>query len=99
MSTCNTRNYFAHGGEELVIGGKLTFLDGAEVKNFPGGTGGTAASGTAPFVADSQASTVANLKNDFNGLLDALRTAGVLASETPSSEDPGSTEETGGGEG
>ncbi len=25
----NTRNYFAHGGNELVIGGKLTFLEGA----------------------------------------------------------------------
>ena len=22
----NTKNYFAHGGNELVIGGKLTFL-------------------------------------------------------------------------
>lgn len=99
MSTYNTRNYFAHGGEELVIGGKLTFLDGAEVENFPGSTGGAAASGTAPYVADSEATTVVNLKSDFNALLAALRTAGVLASEAPVSDDPGNTGETGGGEG
>ena len=28
----NTRNYMAHGGDELVIGGKLTFLPGATVE-------------------------------------------------------------------
>ena len=28
----NTKNYFAHGGNELVIGGKLTFLPSATVK-------------------------------------------------------------------
>ena len=33
-NTYNTKNYFAHGGNELVIGGKLTFLEGAEVENF-----------------------------------------------------------------
>ena len=38
--TYNTKNYAAHGGAEWVIGGKLTFLDGAEVNNFPGGSGG-----------------------------------------------------------
>ena len=39
-NTYNSKNYFAHGGNELVVGGKLTFLDGAEVENFPGGGGG-----------------------------------------------------------
>ena len=72
-NTYNTKNYFAHGGEQLVIGGKLTFLDGAEVENSPGSASGNAASGTAPYVADSEATTVANLKNDFNALLAALR--------------------------
>ena len=87
-NTHNTRNFFAHGGNELVIGGKLTFLDGAEVENFPGSTSGSAASGTVPYVADSEATTVANLKNDFNALLAALRTAGVLSSEAPAAADP-----------
>ena len=77
----NTKNYFAHGGNELVIGGKLTFLDGAEVENFPGSTNETAASGTAPYVADSEATTVAGLREDYNRLLSALRTAGLLAQE------------------
>ncbi len=39
-NTYNSKNYAAHGGEEWVIGGKLTFLEGAEVENFPGGGGG-----------------------------------------------------------
>ena len=30
--THNTRNYFAHGGGEWVIGGKLTVLEGATVE-------------------------------------------------------------------
>ena len=90
-NTYNTKNYFAHGGEQLVIGGKLTFLDGAEVENFPGSTNGTAASGTAPYVADSDATTVANLKNDFNALLAALRTAGLLEATPPAQDEGGGT--------
>ena len=87
-----TKNFFAHGGEQLVIGGKLTFLDGAEVENFPGSTSGTAASGTAPYVADSEAATVVNLKADFNALLAALRTAGVLSATAPAATEPETTD-------
>ena len=93
-NTYNSKNYFAHGGGELGIGGKLTFLDGAEVENFPGSTSSGTAGGK-PYVADSEATTVANLKNDFNALLAALRTAGVLASSAPATPDPG-TDNTGG---
>ena len=110
-----TKNYFAHGGNELVIGGKLTFLDGAEVNNFPGGGSGggsytlpAASAGTlggvkvgsglsvtadgvlsansitpAAAQADSEATTIAALKEDFNTLLAALRIAGLLASVAP----------------
>ena len=91
-NTYNTKNYFAHGGEQLVIGGKLTFLDGAEVENFPGSASGNAASSTAPYVADSEATTVANLKNDFNALLVALRTAGVLSATAPAATEPETTD-------
>ena len=97
-NTYNSKNYMAHGGAELVIGGKLTFLDGAEVENFPGSTS-SGATGGKPYVADSEATTVANLKNDFNALLAVLRTAGVLSSEAPASSGTDSTDETGGGEG
>ena len=91
-NTYNTKNYFAHGGEQLVIGGKLTFLEGAEVENFPGSTSGAAASGTAPYVADSEATTVAALKTDFNSLLAALRTAGVLSATAPAATEPETTD-------
>ena len=91
-NTHNTKNFFAHGGNELVIGGKLTFLDGAEVENFPGSTGGSAVSGAAPYVADSEATTVAALKTDFNALLAALRNAGLLATASASEETPAQDE-------
>ena len=34
-----TTNYFTEGGDELVIGGKLTVLEGAEVEGLSGGGG------------------------------------------------------------
>ena len=81
----NTRNYFAHGGSELVIGGRLTFLPGASVEgaeglfNLPGlPTGGGVAQ--LPALPDSEASTVTALRQDYNNLLAALRTAGLMAS-------------------
>ena len=89
----NTKNYFAHGGNELVIGGKLTFLPGATVEGgeLPGATveGGeglfdlpAGSPVTAlPFLADSEATTVAGLREDYNRLLAALRTAGLMAQE------------------
>lgn len=124
-NTHNTKNYMAHGGNELVIGGKLTFLEGAEVENFPGGSGGggsytlppatastlggvkvgsglsvtaegvLSADGVTPAAAqaDSTATTIAALKEDFNTLLAALRTAGLLAAaaseETPAQDEGG----------
>ena len=90
-NTHNTKNFFSHGGNELVIGGKLTFLDGAEVENFPSGTGSGSVT-PAVYVADSEASTVAALKTDFNGLLAALRTAGLLSSTAPTAETPAQDE-------
>lgn len=67
-----TRNFAAHGGNEWVVGGKLTFLEGAEVEGFP-------CLSVLPYIADCEATTVAALKENFNGLLDALRTAGLMA--------------------
>lgn len=81
----NTRNYFAHGGSELVIGGRLTFLPGATVE----GADGLfdlpdlpTSSGVAqlPALPDSEASTVTALRQDYNNLLAALRTAGLMTS-------------------
>ena len=83
--TRTTKNYFAHGGNELVIGGKLTFLPGATVEggeglfDLPAGGGGT----MLPFLADSTATTVAALREDYNRLLAALRTAGLMEAGDP----------------
>ena len=74
--TRTTKNYFAHGGNELVVGGRLTFLPGATVEDgeglfdLPAGSPVTAL----PFLADSETTTVAGLREDYNRLLAALRT-------------------------
>ena len=79
------QNYMAHGGRELVIGGKLTFLQGAEVVNCPGCAGAEAGHPpcAAPFVPDSEAGSVAALRADLNGMIAALREAGILAAGAP----------------
>ena len=81
----NSKNYFAHGGSELVIGGRLTFLPGASVEGAEGlfDLPGLSAGGVAaqlPALPDSDASTVTALRQDYNNLLAALRTAGLMAS-------------------
>ena len=77
--TCNTHNYFAQGGNELVIGGKLTFLPSATIEG-----GDNLFTPSPPFdqiayVPDSEATTIAALKDDFNALLAAVRAAGLMA--------------------
>ena len=66
----NSKNYMAPGGDEWVIGGKLTIAEGATLE----GIGKQAAA-----VADSTATTVADLKASHNALLAALRAAGIIA--------------------
>ena len=81
MSKC----YFAHGGNELVIGGKLTFLPGAVVEGAEGLLDLPAETPTPeqlPFLADSTATTVAQLREDYNQLLAVLRSTGILAADT-----------------
>ncbi len=76
----NAKNYHAHGGEEFVVGGKMTFLEGATVEglnaaiNCPEYT-------QMPNQADSTASTIAALVVDFNALLTKLKTAGLMAAD------------------
>ena len=85
------RNYFAHGGKELVIGGKLTFLPGAVVEGAEGLLDvetEVALEYDAPAVSDSEAATVVALREDHNRLLAVLRGAGVLSDPTEESNDP-----------
>ena len=87
----NTKNYFAHGGNELVIGGKLTFLPGASVEGaedlFDLPTGGGAAQ--LPALPDSEATSVAALRQDYNTLLAAFRSVGLIATQPPAASDVG----------
>ena len=62
---------------------QASFLPGATVEggeglfDLPAGSPVTAL----PFLADSEATTVAGLREDYNRLLAALRTAGLMAQE------------------
>ena len=71
----NSKNYAEQGGERTVIGGALVFEVGATIEGFPG----------AANQADSTATTVATLKDDFNALLSKLKTAGLMAADAPDS--------------
>ena len=74
------RNYHAHGGAEWVVGGKLTFLPGATVEGAEGlfdlPSGAPVAQ--IPYIEDSKATNAAGLRDDFNKLLAALRSAGLM---------------------
>jgi hypothetical protein len=69
----NTKNYTQQGGETTVIGGTLKIEDGATFTGFP----------QAVNQASSTASTVADLKTDFNNLLDKLKAVGLMIPDTP----------------
>lgn len=93
--TSNTKNFVAHGGGEWVIGGKLTFLPGAVVEGGEGLFDGVAEGGAEqrqiPFIPDTTATNAAQLRESFNGLLAALRTAGIMAPAAdtePAGEEP-----------
>ena len=77
MNKYQPRNYTAHGGKETVIGGKVTFLPGAEVVGLPA----TVMMPKVSALPNSDAKSVAQLREDYNALLGALRAAGILASE------------------
>ena len=87
--THTTKNYFAHGGNELVVGGKLTFLPGASVEGAEG-LFDLPPQGEVPQIPDCEASTVAQMRDYINGALNTLREAGVIAApdhpDTPAQE-------------
>ena len=74
MSEYNAKNYTEQGGDVTHIGGKLIIEDGASIEGLP----------AAENQADSEASTIAALKEDFNGLLDKLKAAGLMAADAES---------------
>ena len=79
--THNCKNFFAHGGNELVIGGKLTLLEGATIEGL------TDAMEKIENVPESTATTVAALKENFNTLLAALKTVGFMEPDPVEDDD------------
>lgn len=65
----NTKNY--QDGDNLVIGGTLVLKEGATLSGFP----------KAENQISSTATTIADLKSDFNSLLSKLKTAGFMESD------------------
>lgn len=64
----NVKNYTEQGEEKTVIGGTLEIKEGAELAGFP----------KAENQADSTATTIADLKSDFNALLSKLKESGLM---------------------
>lgn len=69
MSEYNSKNYFAQGGEELVIGGKLTINTD--------GSGG----GLMPNQEEDSTGSTASLKAALNALLRKLKNAGLMTGD------------------
>ena len=66
----NAKNYTEQGGEVTHIGGKLVIDEGGSIEGLQ-----------AENQADSTATSVANLKDDFNSLLAKLKAAGLMAAD------------------
>ena len=64
----NVKNYTEQGGETTVIGWTLEIKEGASLTGFP----------QAENQADSTATTIADLKSDFNSLLSKLKSSGLM---------------------
>ena len=79
----NAKNYTEQGGDVTHIGGKMIFEEGAQVEGLP------SSFTPAENQADSTASTVATLKDDFNALLAKLKTAGIVVADPEAEPEPG----------
>ncbi|KGK87364.1 Head fiber protein [Clostridium sp. HMP27] len=66
-----SKNYSEQGGDKWVIGGALKINEDAIVEGFP----------MAENQVESTATTIENLKNDFNALLTKLKVAGLMEVE------------------
>ena len=82
--THNCKNYATDGGNRLVIGGTLEILDTATVTGLQSGYASQETAGSvyqATNQAESAATTIADLKSDFNALLLKMKNAGIMAAD------------------
>ena len=70
----NVKNYTEQGGEKTVIGGILEISEGATVTGLP-------SIPKAENQADSTATTISDLKSDFNDLLSKLKAAKLMVQD------------------
>lgn len=83
----NAKNYTEQGGRKTVIGGelvvtgKLTLANGAEISGLPNVE--LPVITVADHQEDSTATTVAALKDDLNALLAKLQVAGLMEDAEP----------------
>ena len=86
--TRNCKNYLSDGGDRLVIGGTLEVLDSATVTGLQSGYATEQMAGSvyqATNQTESAATTIADLKSDFNALLLKLKNAGIMVADQPGS--------------
>ena len=76
MSEYNAKNYTEQGGDVTHIGGRLVFEEGASVEGLP------SSFTPAENQVDSEANSIATLKEDFNALLAKLKTAGLMEEDS-----------------
>jgi len=82
--TRNCKNYLTDGGDRLVIGGTLEVLDTATVTGLQTGYATEQTAGSvykATNQTESTATTIADLKSDFNALLLKMKDAGIMAED------------------
>ena len=83
-----TKNYVVKGGAEWVVGGKLTILEGAEITDLDG------AITKAEEVAELESNAILDdVITAFNGLVSALKTAGLMESTPEPDPDPNPEED------
>ena len=75
----NSKNYTEQGGERTVIGGELVIKAGAKLV-FEEGAESEGVVPKAANQAESTATSIATLKDDFNSLIGKLIAAGLMAS-------------------
>ncbi len=75
MNGYNAKNYVEQGGDIWRIGGTLIIEDDARVEGMP------AAFTAAENQEASEAGTIADLRSDFNALLEKLKAAGLMSAD------------------
>lgn len=72
-----TKNYVVKGGEEWVVGGKLTILEGAQVSGLEGGSATVPKAASMPALSGS--AELSDVITAYNNLVSALKTAGLMS--------------------